>query len=79
MIDNPGHFIYKNLMRDESYQTPDFNSELISILLSDIIDILSKKLPTEINFNNSKLDAIISKIKLVPIPRSIVEESVIDM
>jgi len=41
-----------------------------------IIDILSKKLPSEVSFNNAKLEQVISKIKLVPIPKHIHEQAV---
>ena len=43
-------------------------------VLTIILDILTKKLPTEVNFNAIKLDAAAHKIKLVPIPKTIVLE-----
>lgn len=43
-------------------------------MISNIVDILAKKLPADINFNPTKLDSVIHKIKLVPISKGIYEE-----
>jgi len=42
-----------------------------------LVDILAKKLPQDVSFNASKVDAVINKIKLVPIPPHIFDQSMI--
>lgn len=44
-------------------------------MISNIVDILAKKLPSEINFNPSKLDSVVHKIRLVTIPKGYVEDN----
>jgi hypothetical protein len=55
-----------------------FDQEIANHLISSIIDILSKKLPQDVNFNNAKLESVVSKIRLVPVPKAIVERSVLE-
>ena len=40
-----------------------------------VVDILSKKLPADVNFNNQKLDTVMHKIKLVPVPKGVVTDT----
>ena len=42
-----------------------------------IIDILSKKLPSDVNINAQKLEQIVNKIKLIPIPKNLNTEDVV--
>ena len=48
-------------------------------MISNIVDILSKKLPLEINFSPTKLDSLVLKIKLVPIPNHVVQDDIFDI
>lgn len=48
-------------------------------MISNIVDILSKKLPLEINFSPTKLDSLVLKIKLVPIPNDVVQDDIYDI
>ena len=43
---------------------------------SDLIDIACKKLPADLPFSNKQVDQIIQKVKLVPVPKSVVNETV---
>ena len=72
-IDYPGHFIIEDLRKDKAEV---FDQEIANHLISSIIDILSKKLPQDVNFNNAKLESVVSKIRLVPVPKAIVDRSV---
>lgn len=74
-IENPGHRIMRDILRRQNYQSY-LDQGLLTLVLSNIFDILSKKLPQEVNFNNSKLESVISRIKLVSIPKHIFEEPV---
>jgi len=74
MINEPGHSVI-NLIRD-FYNMEDISYDFLKNLISNIVDIITKRLPSEVNFNPTKLDSVIHKIKLVPIPKSIVEEDV---
>ena len=66
-IDYPGHFIIEDLRKDKAEV---FDQEIANHLISSIIDILSKKLPQDVNFNNAKLESVVSKIRLVPVPKA---------
>jgi hypothetical protein len=76
MLANSGHTIYNTLRDNPSFSR--FSYDILSDTLSNIVDILAKKLPQEVNFNPAKLEAVIHKIKLVPIPRTVVEEDFAD-
>jgi hypothetical protein len=74
MVKNPGHrFIQK--LRDPSFSEGKVNMQIFDLLMNDIIDMLAKKLPTEVGINNQKLDSITQKIRLVQIPKGLIEES----
>jgi hypothetical protein len=53
-----------------------FDNSILQDMLSNLVDILAKKLPADISFNPSKLDSVIHKIKLVPIPKGVYEQDV---
>lgn len=72
MVYYAGHKIY-NILRNKKEFMPEFNYEMLEDLITIIVDIICKKIPSEININPNKLDMIVNKIKLVPIPRDIVE------
>ena len=44
-------------------------------MISNIVDILAKKLPADITFNPTKLDSVIHKIKLIPFPQGVFDEA----
>ncbi len=44
-------------------------------MISNIVDILSKKLPQDINFNPAKLESVVHKIKLVPTPKGLIPDN----
>jgi hypothetical protein len=54
LIQDSGHFFLKDF--EKTYAVEQFHSKFIETIQSNIVDILSKKLPTEINFNNAKLE-----------------------
>lgn len=77
LLEHPGHFILRKLL------SPAFNTAGVDYagvgrsLISSLIDLISKKnLPSEMPFSNKQLDQLIQKIKLTPIPKHIVEETV---
>jgi len=45
-------------------------------MIANIVDISAKRLPQDINFNSAKLESVINKIKLVPVPKAVIEETV---
>lgn len=53
-------------------------TDIMDELLFDIADILARKLPAEVNFSQNKLDSVAHKIKLVPLPKGIVEDTIIE-
>lgn len=75
MIHNPGHRIMKKLRKSPEFSTGFFKANIYDLLQSDIIDMVAKKLPSDIAINNQKLEQITQKIKFVPIPKSVIEES----
>jgi hypothetical protein len=77
LIDFPGHRIFKDIIQAPEHSR-EVSGELLKTMLCNLVDILAKKLPPEVNFNNSKLESVISRIKLVPIPKHIFEEPVIE-
>jgi hypothetical protein len=67
-IENPGSFALDDLNKEK---LDGYDREIAHNLLATIVDILSKKLPQDVNFNNAKLEQVVSKIKLVQIPKNI--------
>lgn len=76
ILANSGHSIYNTLRDNPAFSR--FNYQLLNDTLSNIVDILAKKLPQEVSFNPTKLDAVIHRIKLVPIPKTVIEEDYIN-
>jgi hypothetical protein len=72
MIKSSGHRIYNQLREDPNFTVFSYN--ILRDMIANVVDILAKKLPQDINFNSSKLESVIHKIKLVPISKNIIEE-----
>ena len=56
MNDHPGSFVLRIMKNDPDFIEGLFNFDLIAQLQNMIVDILSKKLPSEVSFNNAKLE-----------------------
>jgi hypothetical protein len=56
LIQSPGHSVYEDLRDSADFSGCSFDFEILSNLLLDIVDILARKLPQEVNFNNAKLE-----------------------
>jgi hypothetical protein len=69
LVNEPGHEIYETL-RDEPQE--GFSFDILRDLLHAIVDVLSKKLPQDVNFNPQKLEQLTHKIKLIPIPKTVI-------
>lgn len=73
MFEHPGHFILKKL------QQPQFNNGIVDYekigktIISALVDIAAKKLPSDLPFSNKQLDQIIQKVKFVPVPKTVVD------
>jgi hypothetical protein len=76
MNEFPGSFVLRIMKNDSDFIEGLFSFDLIAQLQNMIIDILSKKLPSDVSFNNAKLEQVISKIKLLPVPKHIHEQAV---
>ena len=59
---------------DSAYE--NLQPQILDDLADVVIDILAKKLPSDVTFPALKLDTVSSKIKLVPIPKDIFEEDI---
>lgn len=66
VIQHPGHLIFQSIRNSGQDQAL---AEIYESVILNIVDILSKKVSQDINFNLAKLDQIIHKIKLIPIPK----------
>lgn len=53
LINDPGHEIFGQLRQEEH---SNFSFDILRDLTHAIVDILSKKLPQEVNFNPQKLE-----------------------
>jgi hypothetical protein len=76
MNEFPGSFVLRIMKNDPDFIEGLFSFDLIAQIQNMIIDILSKKLPSDVSFNNAKLEQVISKVKLLPIPKHIHEQAV---
>jgi hypothetical protein len=75
MINNPGHDIFNHL-RDHT-RFPFFQADLFRDICNFFVEILTKKLSQEVNFNAQKLDQVAHKIKLAPTPKNLIPEDVV--
>ena len=66
MVENSGHRVFRMILSN-TFDGFKFDEQLFTDITSNIVDILTKKLPADVNFNPTKLDSVIHKIKLVPI------------
>ena len=64
------------MLKDSRYHGLVGYEQYAQHLISVIIDIAAKKLPSDLPYSNKQLDQIIQKIKFVPIPKNIVDEDV---
>lgn len=64
---------YISVNRVQSNDVTEATTYSLTNFLKVIVDILSKKLPADVNFNNAKLEQVISKIKLISVPKTIRE------
>ena len=48
-------------------------------LFDILVDIAAKKIPSEINFAATKVDSVASKIKMVAVPKQVVETEVSEL
>lgn len=72
MCDHPGHFIF----RRPTYLGGFDYSGIARQLISAIIDIASKKVPSDLPYSNKQLDQLIQKIKFSAIPKNIIQDDV---
>ena len=76
MVEHPGHLIFKKLLK------PAFNHGMVDyerygrLLISALVDIAAKKLPSDLPFSNKQLDQIIQKIKFVPVPKNVIDDTI---
>ena len=64
---------YLSVLRVQPNDYSYASSTMLSTVLKVIVDILSKKLPADVNFNNAKLEQVVSKIKLITVPKTVYE------
>jgi hypothetical protein len=78
ILEHPGHFILRKLLN------PDFNQGAVDYLaigksvISALVDIAAKKLPSDITLSNKQLDQVTQKIKFLPHPKNIFDEPIYD-
>ena len=76
MLEHPGHFIFKKLLQSNLNQGTIRYEAIGKALLNALIDIAAKKLPADLPYSNKQIDNIIQKIKLMPVPKNIINETV---
>lgn len=76
MLEHPGHFIFKKLLQPHLNQGTVRYEAIGKALLNALLDIAAKKLPADLPFSNKQIDNIIQKIKLMPVPKNIINETV---
>jgi len=59
---------------DSSYES--IQPHILDDLTEVVIDIMAKKLPSDVAFPALKLDTVSSKVKLIPIPKDIFEDDI---
>lgn len=76
MLEHPGHYILRKLLKPEfNKDTVDY-SNIGRAVLSALIDIATKKIPSDLSYTNKQLDAINQKIKFSPLPKGVFDEPV---
>ena len=74
-----GHTAFTILNSDVKVHSHDqISHELYEDFHHVLTSILTKRLPADINFSISKLDSVVHKIRLVPIPKSIADDEHFD-
>ena len=76
MVENPGHFIFRRLLNEDFNKGSLDYTKIGRKVISAIVDVAAKKVPADLPFSNKQLDQLVQKVKFVPVPKNIIDETV---